>query len=74
MPGDVPDPVLVEARRALLDALEALNGHLDRMVLVGAQAVYLHSDDITLGVALFTKDADIALIPPLSDEPEIEKA
>jgi hypothetical protein len=74
MPGDVPDPVLVEARRALLDALEALSGHLDHIVLVGAQAVYLHTDEVTLGVALFTKDADLALIPPLGDEPNIEKA
>jgi hypothetical protein len=74
MPGDVPDPVLVEARRALLDALEALSGHLDHIVLVGAQAVYLHTDDVTLGVALFTKDADVALIPPLGEEPNIEKA
>lgn len=74
MPGDVPDPVLVEARRALLDALEALRGHLDHIVLVGAQAVYLHTDDVTLGVALFTKDADVALIPPLGEEPNIGKA
>lgn len=74
MPGDVADPVLVEARRALLDALEALSGHLDHMVLVGAQAVYIHTDDVILGVALFTKDADIALIPPLGEEPNIEKA
>ena len=74
MPGDAPDPVLVEARRALLDALEALRGHSDQIVLVGAQAVYLHTDDVTLGVALFTKDADIALIPPLADEPNIAKA
>lgn len=50
MPGDAPDPVLVEARRALLDALEALRGHSDQIVLVGAQAVYLHTDDVTLGV------------------------
>lgn len=74
MPGDVPDPVLVSARRALLDALEALSGHLDHIVLVGAQAVYLHTDDVTLGVALFTKDADMALIPPLGAEPNIEEA
>jgi hypothetical protein len=74
MPGDVPDPVLVEARRALLDAVEALGGHVDQIVLVGAQAVYLHTDEVTLGVALFTKDADLALIPPLADEPNIEKA
>jgi hypothetical protein len=74
MPGDVPDPVLVEARRALLNALEGLSGHLDRIVLVGAQAVYLHTDDVTLGVALFTKDADIVLVPPLGDEPKVEGA
>ncbi len=74
MPGDVPDPVLIRARRALLDALEALSGHLDHIVLVGAQAVYLHTDDVTLGVALFTKDADVALIPPLGEEPNIAKA
>ena len=74
MIGDVPDPVLVEARRALLDALEALSGHLDHIVLVGALALYLHAHDVTLGVALFTKDADVALIPPLHEEPNIEKA
>jgi len=47
---------------------------LDHIVLVGAQAVYLHTDDVTLGVALFTKDADVALIPPLGEEPNIGKA
>lgn len=74
MPGDAPDPVLVDARRALLNAVGALSGHLDRIVLVGAQAIYLHTDEVTLGVALFTKDADMALVPPLAQEPDIEKA
>jgi hypothetical protein len=74
MPGDAPDRVLVDARRALLDALDALSGHLDHIVLVGAQAIYLHTDEVTLGVALFTKDADLALVPPLGAEPDIEKA
>jgi len=74
MPGDPPDPVLVEARRALLDAVEALSGHLDQIVLVGAQAVYLNTDEVTTGVALLTKDADLALIPPLDREPRIEEA
>ena len=74
MPGDSPEPVLVDARRALLDALDALSGHLDRIVLVGAQATYLHTDEVTLGVALYTKDADVALVPPLAAEPEIENA
>lgn len=74
MPGDSPDPVLVEARRALLNAVDALRGHLDRIVLVGAQAIYLHTEEVTLGVALFTKDADVVLVPPLVSEPNIEEA
>jgi hypothetical protein len=74
MPGDALDPVLVDARRALLDALDALKDHLDHIVLVGAQAVYLHSEELTLGVALFTKDADLALVPPLDTEPDIDSA
>lgn len=37
-----PDPVYVRARRALLDALQALGPHRAAVVLVGAQAVYLH--------------------------------
>lgn len=35
----VPAPEYVSARRVLLDALTALEGHLDSLVLVGAQAV-----------------------------------
>ena len=42
MPGE-PDPLYVRARRALLDAADALEAHLDAVVLVGAQAVYLHA-------------------------------
>jgi len=74
MPGDALDPVMVESRRALLDALEALAAHAERLVLVGAHAVYLHTDDIVTGVALFTKDADVALIPPLESQPDIDEA
>ncbi len=46
-----PDPLYVRARRALLDALDALEPHLDAIVLVGAQAVYLHTADTDLAVA-----------------------
>lgn len=74
MPGDRLDPITVDARRGLLDALDALGRHIDHIVLVGAQAIYLHTDEIVTGVALFTKDADIALIPPLNSEPDIEAA
>ncbi len=38
MPGAV-DPLYVRARTALLDALDALEPHLDALVLVGAEPV-----------------------------------
>ena len=50
MPGE-PDRLYVEARRALLDALEALAPHRDSLILVGAQAVYLHAGEATIAVA-----------------------
>ena len=37
------DDVLVKARSALLDALEALNQQRNAVVVVGAQAIYLRS-------------------------------
>ena len=40
----VPDPLYVLARKALLDAVDALAAHLDAVVLVGAQAVYVHAE------------------------------
>jgi hypothetical protein len=72
MPGDAPDPVTVASRRSLLDALEVLGPHIQRIVLVGAHAIYLHTEDVVTGVALFTKDADLALIPPLDESPDID--
>ncbi len=74
MPGDDRDPSLVEARRGLLDALDALGPHAARLVLVGAQAVYLHTDVVRTGVALFTKDADVMLVPPVAGAPDIGAA
>jgi hypothetical protein len=41
MNGD-PNPLYVQARSALLDAADALLPHLDSIVLVEAQAIYLH--------------------------------
>jgi hypothetical protein len=41
-------PEYVLARSVLLDALQALAPHLDAVVLVGAQAVYLHTGDAEL--------------------------
>ena len=40
-----PDLLYVRARAALLDVAEALDEQLDAVVLVGAQAVYLHTGD-----------------------------
>jgi hypothetical protein len=74
MPGDEIDPTLVNARRGLLDALSALGSHASHVVLVGAQAIYLHTGGIETGVALFTRDADVMLVPPVATAPDIEAA
>jgi hypothetical protein len=75
MPG-APDPLYVKARRVLLDALEALKPHLDAVVLVGAQAIYVHTGAASdLAVAEYTTDADFALTPAdLDDSPLLEEA
>lgn len=65
----------IVARRTLLDALEALEGHRDALVLVGAQAIYLHTGAAQFAVAEFTTDGDVAIDPRhLSAEPEIASA
>jgi len=71
----VPDPQYVVARSVLLDALEALGEQLGAIVVVGAQAIYLHSGAIDLAVPEFTADADLTIDPALLREtPEIESA
>jgi Nucleotidyltransferase len=62
VPG-APDPALVAARRVLLDALDALGEQRAAVILVGAQAIYLHTGEGDLAVAPFTLDADLALEP-----------
>jgi hypothetical protein len=57
------DPAYVEARRVLLDALTALRPHRDGVIVVGAQAIYLHTGNAELAVAPYTTDADLALDP-----------
>jgi hypothetical protein len=67
-----PDPLYVRARGALLDAVEALGVHRDAIVLVGAQAIYLHTGDAGLAVAEYTTDADFTVSPgELADTPLI---
>jgi hypothetical protein len=68
-----PDPLYIAARRALLDALQAVEAHLGAVVLVGAQAVYVHTGEGDLAVAPYTTDADLALDPDeLGPEPLLE--
>ncbi|MBM3146839.1 MAG: hypothetical protein FJ000_02980 [Actinobacteria bacterium] len=65
-----PDDLYVASRRALLDALETLGEQRESLVLIGAQAVYLHAPDDDLAVAPTTTDADLGLDPNLlADSP-----
>lgn len=69
------DELYVIARRVLLDALDALGTHKGAAILVGAQAIYLHTGNADLGVAEYTTDADLAFDPNLLAEiPPIEQA
>ena len=68
-------PEYVAARHVLLDALDALHDHLDNLILVGAQAVYLHTGEGTLAAPPMTTDGDLALnTTALADTPEIAQA
>jgi hypothetical protein len=64
VPGEI-DEQYVRARAALLDAAKALARHLDSIVLVGAQAIYLHTGAADIVVAEFTIDADFSVEPAL---------
>jgi hypothetical protein len=55
------DHQYIRARSALLDALDGLGPHRESIVLIGAQAIYLHTGDTEFSVAPFTYDADLAL-------------
>ncbi|MBN1629352.1 MAG: hypothetical protein JW990_06300, partial [Thermoleophilia bacterium] len=71
MPGE-RSPEYIVARRTLLDALEALGSQREAAVLVGAQAIYVHTGDAGLAVAEYTTDADVALDPSkLARDPEL---
>ena len=61
-PGEL-EPEYAIARRALLDALEALDDQLDAVTLVGAQAVNLLCGEADMAIAPFTRDGDVAIDP-----------
>ena len=65
----------IEARRVLLDALGALRPHLDAVVLIGAQAVYLRTAGRLPTYQPYTTDADIVLNPArLLDNPPLGRS
>jgi hypothetical protein len=67
--------LLVAARSALLDALEALHAHRDAVIVIGAQSIYLHTGAGDVALAEATKDSDLALDTRiLLNEPLLEQA
>lgn len=69
------DDLLAAARSVLLDALIALGAHRDSVVVIGAQAVYLHTGSAPVAVAEATKDSDLGIdLRTLGDAPLIEEA
>lgn len=59
----------------MLDALEALTAHRGSVVLIGAQAISLHTGAVAVGLAEATKDSDLALdARSLSEQPLVEEA
>jgi hypothetical protein len=74
VPG-APDPEYVLARKVLLDALEGLGEQRGAVVIVGAQAIYLHTGDAELAVAPYTTDGDVAIDPSrLRNDPKLAEA
>lgn len=72
-PGDAE--ILVAARSALLDVLDALREQRDALVLIGAQAIYLHTGAAPVALGEATKDSDLAVDPrALSDSPLLDEA
>jgi hypothetical protein len=72
-PGE--SETLVAARSALLDALEALATQRNALVLIGAQAIYLHTGAAPVAIGEATKDTDLAVDPrALNDDPLLEEA
>jgi hypothetical protein len=70
--ADSVDPAYVTARRALLDVLDVLGPHLKSVILVGAQAIYIHTGEAEFAVSPFTYDADLVIDPKqLADSPKL---
>ena len=73
--GQQPRIEYIEARRVLLDALTALEPHIEAVILVGAQAVYLRTVDRLPALPAYTIDADLLIHPNyLAGEPPLGDA
>jgi hypothetical protein len=71
--GAIVEPIYVEARRVLLDALTALAPQSAAVIVAGAQAVYLRTGATAIAVAPYTTDGDLTLDPSLLvDVPALE--
>ncbi|HEX7461388.1 MAG TPA: hypothetical protein VF317_04380 [Dermatophilaceae bacterium] len=67
--------LLVKARTVLLDALEALRQYQTAVVVIGAQAIYLHTGAAEVALPEATKDSDLALdTRVLPTDPRFEDA
>ena len=72
---DLDPNLFARARQALLDALEALRDHRESVIVIGAQAIYLHTGAAATPVAEITKDSDLAFdVRRLADQPLIDAA
>lgn len=62
-----PGPELVMARGVLLSGLRALRAQREAIVVIGAQAVYEHTKDLTEVGPTVTTDGDTGVLPHLVD-------
>jgi hypothetical protein len=66
----------VVCREVLLDGLTVLKDHAEALTVVGAQAVYLRTNDpsVQLTIPMYTADSDLSIDPNyLSDNPLIDE-
>ena len=67
--------LLERSRAAMLDVLEALEPHLQAIIVIGAHAIYLRQASTTVALAPLTKDSDLAIDPrELAKSPKLEEA
>lgn len=65
----------IAARKVLLDALDALESHIDAITVVGAQAVALRTAIAELALPSYTFDADLSIDPSvLGPNPLLQEA